>query len=93
MHLFIDKLNLSMDTWRDKFEQKNHSYFTYGLEEEYQDNPKIGRDHEVKAWECLKKLFLWEREMISLLIFRWKFIDERVWKLLFLAPFQQFWGF
>lgn len=49
MHLFIDKLNLSMDTWRDKFEQKNHSYFTYGLEEEYQDNPKIGRGHEVKA--------------------------------------------
>lgn len=49
MHLFIDKLNLSMDTWRDKFEQKNHSYFTDGLEEEYQDNPKIGRDHEVKA--------------------------------------------
>ena len=22
MHLFIDKLNLSMDTWRDKCEQK-----------------------------------------------------------------------
>ena len=61
MHLFIDKLNLSMDTWRDKFEQKNHSYFTYGLEEEYQDNPKIGRDHEVKAWECLKSCF-YEKE-------------------------------